>query len=76
MLCLLRLHLELSIGAKGLLLMREAGFRVGADPEVKEKFAELRYLEWSIGKTGKLTIEPFLHMSTRHLWQLYVLGGG
>jgi len=45
MLCLLRLHTELSIRAKGILLMREAGFREEGDPEVAEKFDEINYLE-------------------------------
>jgi RsiW-degrading membrane proteinase PrsW (M82 family) len=74
MLCLLRMYLELSISAKGLLLMREAGFEVKSDPEIREKFAELRFLEKSIGRTGKVALLPFLHTSTRDLWQLNLLG--
>ncbi|MFQ5770281.1 MAG: PrsW family intramembrane metalloprotease [bacterium] len=73
MLCLLRIHLELSVRAKGTLMMRETGFRVTPDPEINEKFNELRYLEKSIGKTGQLAILPFLHTSSRDLWQLYML---
>lgn len=74
MLCLLRIHLELSIKAKGILLMREAGFKVPPDPEVKKKFEELTYLEKSVGKTGRLAILPFLRWSHHDLWQLYMLG--
>jgi len=74
MLCLLRIHVELSMRAKGILLMRGVGFRVTPDPEIKEKFAEMAYLEKSIGKTGHLAILPFLHKSSRELWQLYMLG--
>ncbi len=74
MLCLLRLHVELSMRAKGMLLMQSVGFRVADDPEIKEKFDELKYLEKSIGKTGQLAISPFLHKSSRDLWQLYMLG--
>ncbi|MFQ5823309.1 MAG: PrsW family intramembrane metalloprotease [bacterium] len=74
MLCLLRIHLELAIRAKGILLMRQTGFKFTSDPEIKEKFAELKYLEKSLGKTGKLAILPFLHTSSRDLWQLYMLG--
>jgi hypothetical protein len=74
MLCLLHIHLELSIRAKGLLLMRETGHEPPLDPEIAEKFAELRYLEKSIGKTGRLTILPILRWSSRDLWQLYMLG--
>ncbi len=73
MLCLLRLYLELSISAKGLLLMRESGFEVKPDPEIREKFNELRFLEKSIGRTGKLALHPFLHTSPRDLWQLHLL---
>jgi hypothetical protein len=74
MLCVLRLHVELAIRAKGILLMREAGFKPSPDPEIKEKFAELAYLEKSIGKTGQLAILPFIHTSSRELWQLHMLG--
>ena len=73
MLCLLRLHAELSIRAKGVLLMREAGFDAVPDPKLKDTFEELRYLEKSIGRTGLLAIHPFLHTSTRDLWQLSML---
>ncbi len=75
MLCLLRLHVELSIHAKGILMKQEAGFRVSPDPEIKEKFEELRYLEKNIGTTGHLAMTPFLHTSEKHLWQLHMLGG-
>ncbi|MCI0696666.1 PrsW family intramembrane metalloprotease [candidate division KSB1 bacterium] len=74
MLCLLRIHVELAMRAKGTLLMRGAGFRLVIDQEIKEKFDELKYLERSIGKTGQLAIAPFLHTSSRDLWQLYMLG--
>lgn len=73
MMCLLRLRAELAIRAKGVLLMREAGFDAEPDPNVKATFDELRYLEKSIGRTGLLAIHPFLHTSTRDLWQLNML---
>ncbi len=73
MMCLLRLHAELAIRAKGVLMMREAGFDAAPDPTLKDTFKELRYLERSIGKTGLLAIGPFLHTSTRDLWQLNML---
>lgn len=76
MLCLLRLHCELSIKAKGVLLMRQAGFDVPPDPEVEEKLVELEFLERSIGKAGLLAMAPFLHWRTRDLWQLHMLGRG
>jgi RsiW-degrading membrane proteinase PrsW (M82 family) len=76
MLCWLRIHLELSIHAKGLLLMREAGFDVKPNDDVDAKLAELAYTEGQIGRTGVLAISPFVHTSQKELWQLRLLGGG
>lgn len=73
MLCLLRLRAELGIRAKGILMMREAGFEAEPDPTLPDKFVELRYLEKSIGRTGMLALHPFIHTSTRDLWQLNLL---
>ncbi|MDX1503586.1 MAG: PrsW family glutamic-type intramembrane protease [Thermoanaerobaculia bacterium] len=74
MLCLIRLQLELSIRAKGVLLMRKAGFTPPPDPEVEERFSELRYLRKSIGKTGYRALQPIFSMSGRDLWQFHALG--
>jgi len=73
MICLLRLHTELALRAKGVLMMRNMGFDETPDPEIREKFNELRYLDKSLGTTGKLAIAPFLHTSSRDLWQIYML---
>ena len=73
MMCLLRLHAELAIRAKGVLMMREAGFDAPPDPTVKDKLEEMGYLEKNIGKTSLRALQPFLHTSTRDLWQLTVL---
>jgi len=73
--CLIRLHLELSISAKGLLLMKEAGMPVVPDPGIREKFEELEYLKKSVGPTGMMTVSPILHRSRRDLWELHMLGG-
>jgi hypothetical protein len=75
MMCLLRLRAELAIRAKGVLMMREAGFDATPDPTVKGKFDELRYLEKNIGKTGLRALRPFVHAGARDLWQLTVLDG-
>jgi RsiW-degrading membrane proteinase PrsW (M82 family) len=74
LLCYLRLHTELAMRAKGLLLMRESGFDVPLDEETKAKFEELSYLEKSIGRTGMLALQPVLPMSHKELWQLQMLG--
>ena len=73
MICYLRIHVELSIEAKGTLLMRQAGFKLPPDLTVKEKFEELRTLARNIGQTGKLALLPFLHTSDKELWQLHML---
>jgi RsiW-degrading membrane proteinase PrsW (M82 family) len=74
LLCYLRLHTELALRAKGVLMMRENGFDVPVDEATRDKFAEIDYLETSIGKTGLLALKPMLHMSHRDLWQLHMLG--
>ncbi len=72
-LCYLRLYLELSIRAKGLLMIRETGMNIEVDNDIKERFEELAYLEQSIGKSGKAVLKPFLAKSQRELWQIYFL---
>ena len=41
LLCYLRLHAELALRAKGILMMRENGFDATIDDETRAKFAEL-----------------------------------
>jgi len=73
LLCYLRLHTELSIRAKGLLMMREQGFKDKPGEETKAKLEELKFLESSIGTTGLLAMKPFMRMSQKDLWQFYML---
>ena len=73
MMCVLRLRAELGIRAKGLLMIREAGFDKPPDPSVRDTFAELTYLAKNIGPTGMLALNPFMHTSTRDLWELNML---
>jgi RsiW-degrading membrane proteinase PrsW (M82 family) len=75
MMCLLRLRAELGIKAKGILLMREAGFEADPDPSLQAKLEEVGYLEKSIGKTGMRALKPFVQASTQDLWQLTLLDG-
>lgn len=74
-LCYMRIFVELSINAKGLLIMKESGFKSNIDTTVKDKFKEFEYLEKSIGKTGILVVRRFLHITSRELWQIYMLQG-
>lgn len=73
MLCYLQLSAELSLRAKGVLMLRESGFEVPKDAEVGAKLKELRFLKESIGKTGELALAPLLHHTPQDLWQLQVL---
>ena len=73
MLCYLRLYTELALRAKGVLMMRENGLDTPVGERTRAKFEEMRYLERSIGKTGCLAMSPFLQMTRKDLWQLYVL---
>lgn len=70
MFCLLRIHTELALRAKGIMMMRQAGIEMPPDPELREQLNEMKFLEKSIGQTGKLAILPFVHTSSRDLWQL------
>lgn len=73
LLCYLRLFTELALRAKGLLLMRENGFDVPADEDTRAKFAELHYLEGSIGRAGLLALAPLLPMRRKDLRQLHLV---
>ena len=74
MLCLLRIHLELALRAKGMLVARAAGIDVPLDEQVHANLLELDYLRKSIGPTGMLAMDPVLKASGRDLWQLHMLG--
>lgn len=76
MLCYLRLHLELGIRAKGMLLLRQAGFTVKQDTNITESISELKYLEKNIGKTGILALSPLISSSIHDFWQIYLLEKG
>lgn len=73
MLCLLEIHAELSMRAKGVMIAREAGVAVAPDPEVTARIRELHHLEHTIGPTGRLTIAPFMADGGRSGWQVRIL---
>lgn len=73
MICYLRIYLELSIRAKGILMMQQNGFDVIIDSGIQEKLDELKYLEKSIGKTGKRMMGAIYRADQKELWQLYLL---
>jgi hypothetical protein len=73
LICCLRIHLELAIRAKGILLLRESGLDTPVDASVKSRFDELAYLQKSIGHSGMAILKPLLHTSRKELWQIYFL---
>jgi len=74
MLCYVRLHVELALRAKGVLLLHESGLDAPPlDEETRSKLVELDYLEKSIGPTGQLALRPLLVATGKDLWQLSVL---
>ncbi len=73
MLCMLRVQLELSLRAKGMLMARSAGIEVPPDPEVRENLTELRYLEKAVGAVGMLALKPLLAGKER--WEQELLRG-
>ena len=73
MFCLMRVELELSIRAKGLLLAREAGIDLPPDDELAAQLAELRYLERSIGKTGLRALKPLKATTQKDQWHRALL---
>lgn len=74
MLCALRIRAELAMRVKGDLLKREAGFQVVPDQDTLARLQELKYLEKSIGPTGRLAMSPLLPKNSRDAWQLEQLG--
>jgi len=75
MLCLLRLHGELALRAKGVLLLRESGMEeLALDDETRDKLAELAQLERAIGRTGMLALRPLMLATGKDIWQLKLLG--
>ena len=74
MLCYMRITAEVSMRAKGILLARQQGFEVRPEASVGAKLEELKVLERSIGRTGKLAITPLLGTTAEDVWQLVLLG--
>ncbi|MEQ1832115.1 MAG: PrsW family glutamic-type intramembrane protease [Candidatus Eisenbacteria bacterium] len=73
LLCLLTIHLELSLRAKGMLIARSVGVDVPVDDSVRANLEEMKYLEKAVGPTGCLAIMPLRRTSRRDLWQILLL---
>jgi RsiW-degrading membrane proteinase PrsW (M82 family) len=74
MLCYLRVHGELAVRAKGILLLRESGMpEPPIDAETRAKLAELAQLERAIGKSGVIALRPLMMATGKEIWQLTLL---
>lgn len=71
-LCYLRLYTELSMRAKGLMIMREQGFQQ-PPANLTGHFTELRHLETQLGNAVLLSLAPLLQSNRRDLWHLKML---
>lgn len=76
MFCLLQLEVELSIRAKGMLMLRKRGYDPVPSPDVPEKLAEIEFLERNLGPTGRLAIRSLRKRDQRDLWQTHLLRQG
>jgi RsiW-degrading membrane proteinase PrsW (M82 family) len=75
MLCCLRLHAELALRAKGILLLRESGLdEPPLDDETRDKLAELGQLRRAIGRAGVLALRPLMMATGKDMWELTLLG--
>jgi hypothetical protein len=74
MMCYLRVHEELAVRAKGVLLLRESGLpEPPIEAETRDKLAELAQLERAIGKAGMLALRPLMMATGKEVWQLTLL---
>jgi len=74
MLCYLRVHGELAVRAKGVLLLRESGMpEPPIDAQTRDRLTELDHLARSIGKTGVLALRPLMMATGKEIWQLTLL---
>lgn len=75
MLCCLRLHAELALRAKGILLLRESGLdEPPLDDDTRDKLAELGQLRRTIGRAGVLALRPLMMATGKDMWELTLLG--
>jgi RsiW-degrading membrane proteinase PrsW (M82 family) len=75
MLCCLRLHGELALRAKGVLLLRESGIdEAPIDAETRDKLAEFAQLKRAIGRAGVLALRPLMMATGKDIWELTLLG--
>ena len=69
----IRLYLELSIKAKSMLLLQEAGFPFEKDKDIEEKLIELGHLQKAIGRTGFYALTPILRLDRKSFWKISLL---
>jgi RsiW-degrading membrane proteinase PrsW (M82 family) len=74
MLCYLRVHGELAVRAKGVLLLRESGLpEPPIDEQTHERLTELAQLERAIGNAGLIALRPLTMATGKEIWQMTLL---
>ena len=70
MICLIRVHTELSMQLKINMMLRINNLEVPEDPELQAKLTEYRQLINSIGKTAYSAIKPIMLTSSKDIWKM------
>ena len=73
MLCYIRLHTELALRAKSVLMAREFGTEIPIEQDVRDKLMEMDALQKNIGNIGFLAMAPYFHLSRKELWEMFML---
>ncbi len=72
MYCYVQIYLELSIQAKGNMLLREAGLPVTTTPDTAAKIKEFYWLRRNIGKTAQMALAPIVNRSAVNEWKIKI----
>ena len=57
-----------------IVLKQKTGYNVAPDPDLEIKLEEYRWLERSIGPTGRLALKPLRRADARTDWERHLLG--
>ncbi len=69
----IKLYLELSIRAKGILLLKESGLEITKTDNISDKLNEFNVLKQKIGKTAFMLISPIFRINKKDIWKLNLL---
>ena len=73
MVALYQLHLELSVRAKAIMMLRESDMPILITDEDRDRVREWHYLQKSVGRTALLLMSPLFYGSRQEVWQLQMI---